>query len=218
MWLPQQIQNLFLFELVRNLLTIFFTVYRTESRQLTSNLQIITSSAAFAIATWADATSAVSILLLLPSTRSTTIMVIKFYVILLILLMINKCMYCPHQSASPSESNLINYSGNLRPPYHNRNLRRLLGESSSSVTLLPLITFRNTLSSVAFSTLYSWKSPCDERMWNNCARVSPPSCMGTSKRVATSSARREPGIRLMRTWALIASSRVGHEKCTWYVA
>jgi len=41
MWLPQQIQNLFLLELVRNLLTIFLTVYRMESRQL-SNLQIIT--------------------------------------------------------------------------------------------------------------------------------------------------------------------------------
>ena len=97
---------------------------------------------------------------------------------------------------------------------------------SSSRILFSLITFKNTLSSVALSTVNSMPKsllPFVVRTSNNRANDIIPvldesDFIGTSNRVATSSAIRDPGITAMKSWILTNSSRVRQLKCTSYIA
>ena len=81
------------------------------------------------------------------------------------------------------------------------------------------MTFKKTLSSDAFSTVYSVKLPRLERVVKSSASENPPSgVIGTSKRVATSSAMRDPGINDIKERAVITSSLVRQVKWTSYIA
>jgi len=91
--------------------------------------------------------------------------------------------------------------------------------SSSSPTLFSRMTFKKTVSKDAFSTVYSIKWPWLDKTPNSFAKEkSPCEEIGTSKRVATSSAIREPGISAINIRALITSSLEWHVKCTSYEA